>query len=110
MNAIDLMASLDCVPEEYIQEAFSWQKAQHHRRPPLLLVAAIAALAAILAGCTVAYLLNLKDLQVGTYRYTHSRYVDTDGNQVAETEVVRDWLSLQGIVGTPQLSGRPGMA
>lgn len=100
MNAVDLLSALDCVPEEYLREASAWEKREKHH-PPLLLVAAIAAMVAMLAGCAAAYLIRLGDLKIGTVRYIHSRYIDTDGIQVPETEATRDLLSLQGLAGSP---------
>ena len=51
--------------------------------------------------CTVTYTLRLMDMKAGEYTFTVPKHLDKNGNQVHETEVTKDVLSLQGYTGTP---------
>lgn len=66
---------------------------------PVVIVAMIA-LMVLLMGCAWA-VLNLDDLIIGQYS-TQRTYTDEEsGEMIAEPEIVRDVISLQGIAGTP---------
>lgn len=78
------------------------------RRPFLL--AALIALLLMLVGCGIAYVLNLQNLKIGEQTIPQIQY-DDSGNQVGETEVKLDVLSMQGIKGTPNyLAGQEWLA
>ena len=78
------------------------------RRPFLL--AALIALLLMLVGCGIAYVLNLQNLKIGEQTIPQVQY-DDSGNQVGETEVKLDVLSMQGIKGTPNyLAGQEWLA
>lgn len=65
------------------------------------LVAAVVALALLLAGCGIAYMLSLKQLELGTQTIPLSTDASQDGTAPTETEVQLTVFSLQGIEGTP---------
>lgn len=51
MNAIDILSALDSLPEEYILEASTQKAPERPHHPSLLLVAILAGIVAMLAGC-----------------------------------------------------------
>ncbi|MGN0593120.1 MAG: hypothetical protein ACI4JQ_07730, partial [Ruminococcus sp.] len=66
----------------------------------MLLAAAIIALTLLLMGCGIVYVLRLQNIKIGEQTVTQTQY-DDSGNQIGETEVELDVLSMQGIKGTP---------
>lgn len=104
MTGKDLFIALGDISHKYYDEAEygTISVAHEHkslRRP--LLIAAVIAMALLLVGCAAVYVLHLQDLKMGDYAYTQPRYIDAGGNKVPETEVVREVISLQGVVGSP---------
>ena len=65
------------------------------------LVAAVIALALLLAGCGIAYVLSLRQLELGTQTIPLPAETSQDGTAPTETEVQLAVFSLQGIEGTP---------
>ena len=110
MNGNNLLLGLSYIDRKFIEEsetdtvfekreAYAGRGKRTIRRP--LLIAAVIALILMLVGCAVVYVLHLRDLKIGEWTHTQSRYIDADGNKVYETEVVREVLSLQGVTGSP---------
>ena len=110
MKGKDIFLGLSYIDGKYVEEAefgaFTPEKGERAkprkpkrlRRP--LLIAAIVALTALLAGCAVAYVLHLQDLKLG------SREIQVDiwneEEQVSKTETVtQNVFSLTGITGSP---------
>ena len=65
------------------------------------LIAAVIALALLLAGCGIAYVLSLRQLELGTQTIPLPTDASQDGTAPTETEVQLTVFSLQGIEGTP---------
>lgn len=65
-----------------------------------VLIAAVITLTLLLAGCGIAYVLRLQNLKIGKQAIPQTQY-DDSGNQIGETEVELDVLSMQGIKGSP---------
>ena len=65
------------------------------------LVAAVVALALLLAGCGIAYVLSLRQLELGTQTIPLPTDASQDGTAPTETEMQLTVFSLQGIEGTP---------
>lgn len=110
MNGRELLTGLGYINVRYFEEAETAVLApktpgryesggrKNHRRP--LLVAAMIGLMLLLVGCAVAYALNVKNLHMG--QVTRKQYVFDENRQpVAQTEVVLDVISAQGIMGSP---------
>jgi len=97
MSAMELLEVLGGVREDYVVQAArlrEGRQAGKARRLPVrrvVLVAAVLALAALLVGCTVVYLLRLKDLKMG----------ETVREDAMGTTEVYQMLSMQGVAGTP---------
>ena len=65
-----------------------------------VLIAAVITLTLLLAGCGIAYVLRLQNLKIGKQAISQTQ-CDDSGNQIGETEVELDVLSMQGIKGSP---------
>lgn len=65
------------------------------------LVAAVIALALLLAGCGIAYVLSLRQLELGTQTIPLPTDASQNGTAPTETEMQLTVFSLQGIEGTP---------
>lgn len=103
MKSMDLLDVIGSIRDNYILAGRS-QEATPKKAVPIrraLLIAAIVAMLLLLVGCAAVYVLGPRDLQIGEYVFTKPRYIDAEGNKVNETEVTRDVISLQGIVGSP---------
>lgn len=103
MKSMDLLEVIGSIRDNYIWEGHR-QEATPKKAVPIrraFLIAAIVAMLLLLVGCAVVYVLGLRELQLGEYVFTKPRYIDAAGNKVGETEVTRDVISLQGIVGSP---------
>lgn len=66
-----------------------------------LLVAIVCLLALLLAGCGIAYMLSLRQLELGTQTIPLPTDASQDGTAPTETETRLTVFSLQGIEGTP---------
>lgn len=97
MKAMDLLIALNGVKDAYIVGAEDFrqgkQKVQAKRVPlkKAWLIAAVIALMLLLVGCTVAYVLSLKDMAFGEEM---QEYYDGSSQK-------RTLLSLMGVEGTP---------
>lgn len=110
MNGKDIFLGLRYVDEDIIEEAeygtFSSQedasvqeKKRHSIRRPLL-IAAVIALAAVLVGCAVVYVLRMQDVKIGEATATRD-YRLVDGTYVEDPhEVSENILSLAGLKGS----------
>ena len=74
------------------------ERTMRKRVKPLIIVAVIVAMV-MLMGCAVI-VMNLQDLVIGE-RTSRGEILDSEGNVVVETEVVRNVISLQGIKESP---------
>ena len=92
MNAMDLLETIGGIRDAYIVAAHSARKQRRMPRKRMLLIAAIIAVALLLVGCTVLYVLRLQDLKVRTITIQDWRY-DADGTPYCETEETRSLLS-----------------
>ena len=101
MNPMDIMTGLNGVRDCFIIEAEEFRQGKRKvRRLPkrrLWLIAAVVALALLLVGCAVVYVLRLQDLKVGEYRYTAPTVYDEKGEAVpVPTHPLQTILSAQG--------------
>lgn len=102
MNGRDLLIGLGDISPKFYEEA---EKAavpsDRHRTPRRpLLVAALIAMALLLVGCSVAYVLRLQDMSIGKETYTQT--FDDEGKYLEEpVEKKRDILTLFGHSGDP---------
>ena len=95
MNPMDIMKGLNGIKDSFIMDAQDFRqgkrKVRHIPRKKLWLIAAIIALALLLVGCTVVYVLRLQDMAFGQ-----------DTQEVLGSGVQdRTMLSLRGVKGTP---------
>ena len=95
MNPMDIMKGLNGIKDSFVMDAQDFRqgkrKVRHIPHKKLWLIAAIIALALLLVGCTVVYVLRLQDLAFGQ-----------DTQEVLGSGVQdRTLLSLQGVKGTP---------
>ena len=78
MNAMDLLETIGGIRDAYVVAAHSARKQRRMPRKRMLLIAAIIAVALLLAGCTVLYVLRLQNLRVRTITIQDWQY-DADG-------------------------------
>ena len=95
MNPMDIMKGLNGIKDGFVMDAQDFRqgkrKVRHIPHKKLWLIAAIIALALLLVGCTVVYVLRLQDMAFGQ-----------DTQEVLGSGVQdRTLLSLQGVKGTP---------
>lgn len=105
MTSFQLLKGLTGIDSEFLvrveQRTDKQKEMKSHmgiHRPFLL--AALIALLLMLVGCGIVYVLHLQDLKIGEQTVPQTQY-DDSGNQIGETEVHLDVLSIQGIKGTP---------
>ena len=103
MNGKDIFLGMRYIDEDLIEEAefgtFPVKKVRSFRRP--LLIAAVMALALLLVGCAVAYVLNLQGLILGDQQREYDSFSD-DGLEYLGTETVTEQvLTLAGLQGSP---------
>ncbi|MDD6967170.1 MAG: hypothetical protein PUK18_06700 [Firmicutes bacterium] len=105
MTSIQLLKGFTGIDSEFLvrveQRTDKQKEMKSHRgihRPFLL--AALIALLLMLVGCGIVYVLHLQDLKIGEQTVPQTQY-DDSSNQIGETEVHLDVLSIQGIKGTP---------
>lgn len=95
MKAMDLLTALGSVKDTYIIGAEDFRqgkhKVKHLSTRKVWFIAAVIALALLLVGCTVAYVLSLRDMAFG--KEVQEYYDGSSQN--------RTLLSLQGVEGTP---------
>ena len=101
MNSMDIMTGLNGVRDSFIVETEAFRQGKRKARGlpkrKLWLIAAVVALALLLVGCAVVYVLRLRDLKVGEYRYTALTVYDENGEAVpVPTHPLQTVLSTQG--------------
>lgn len=104
MNGKDLMEGIGFVNGKYIEEAETMAfpgtgKIRHFSGRRLVQIGMAAALALMLVGCAVAYVLSIKDMKVGDEEVTmpvYNEYLEFQGNETIPLQV----LSLSGIKGS----------
>ena len=121
MNGKDIFLGLQFVGDDLVEEAevfhFSARAKKHaaaHEKKRgafeektyaksrrTLLVAIVCLLALLLAGCGIAYMLSLRQLELGTQTVPLPTDASQDGTAPTETEMQLTVFSLQGIEGTP---------
>ncbi len=121
MNGKDIFLGLQFVRDDLVEEAevfhFSAQAknyaASHEKKRGAfeekayaksrrtLLVAIVCLLALLLAGCGIAYMLSLRQLELGTQTIPLPTDASQDGTAPTETEMQLTVFSLQGIEGAP---------
>nr|MBQ8244145.1 hypothetical protein [Oscillospiraceae bacterium] len=101
MNGNDIFKGLQYIDTDLIQEAEfgSFPRMRTLRRP--LQIAAVIALALLLVGCAVVYVLNMQGLLLG-HRQTEYDSFSADGLEYLGKETVTEQvLTLAGLQGTP---------
>ena len=103
MNGKDIFLGLRYVDEDLIEEAefgtFPVRKAISFRRA--LLVAVAAALALLLVGCAVVYVLNMQGLILGQRRQEYDAFSDDGLEYLGKETVTEQVLTLAGLQGSP---------
>lgn len=100
MNAFDLLDAIGVARDDYIAAAVQTREL-HPRRISshrVLAVVLAAAMALLLVGCTVAYVLSLKELKIA--EEPGIRHVDEAGEWAAPTEVTEAVISVRGYPGS----------
>ena len=103
MNGRDLLLAMDYVDEAYVAQIApdGKRRIQKVSARKAVLIAAAAALALLLVGCAVVYVLNMQNLKLGVQEETKPVY-GADGQSVVGYETVnQNILSLNGLKGTP---------
>lgn len=103
MNSNDLLDIVGEAEETHVLDAVktrTWVQPEKKRLSlnRVVLIAAVIALALLLVGCTVAYILSLQDLKIAEDNIV-SNY-DNNGKSAAPTVVTMDVISLQGYAGS----------
>lgn len=75
------------------------ERMMRKKMKPMVIVAIIVAMV-MLMGCAVV-VMRLQDLKIGEYSTKVGDILDSEGNVVKETHVVKDVISLQGIKDSP---------
>ncbi len=121
MNGKDIFLGLQFVGDDLVEEAevfhFSararsnalahekkrgaFEEKTYAKSRRTLLVAIICLLALLLAGCGIAYMLSLRQLELGTQTVPLPTDASQDGTAPTETEMQLTVFSLQGMEGTP---------
>ena len=103
MNGKDIFLGLRYVDEDLIEEAefgtFPARKTISFRRA--LLVAVAAALALLLVGCAVVYVLNLQGLILGQRQQEYDAFSDDGLEYLGKETVTEQVLTLAGLQGSP---------
>ena len=108
MTNLELFIALGGISAENLSGAEELQ-----RKPPVhtgkknpmrraVLIAAAVALALLLVGCAVVYVLHLQDMKIGEEVITQEAWIGPSGEYVPSTEWVNTQLSLQGYNGSPE--------
>lgn len=97
-----LLALFNGVDDRFVMEAIS---SREPARPAIgknrvILIAAAIALAALLVGCGIVYVLNMQNLKLGNQQITQERW-DSENTEMVEETVNQQVLTLSGIKGTP---------
>lgn len=105
MTALELLEAIGQAQDAYIQEALAPREsaapAPRLRLKRALLIAAVIAMALLLVGCAVVYVLNLQDMKIAEHTYSQTAYTTPDGETVPATEWTEMVFSLQGYNNSP---------
>ena len=106
MNSNDLLDIIGDARDSHVLDAVKTRNGAHPEKKQLsikrvVLIAAVVALALLLAGCGIAYVLSLRQLELGTQTIPLPTDASQDGTAPTETEMQLTVFSLQGIEGTP---------
>ena len=86
MNAMDLMTGLNNVRDKFVVSAGEFRQGQREVRAlpkrKLWLIAAVIALALLLVGCAVVYVLRMQNLKVGEYSFYIPTEYDENGEAI----------------------------
>ena len=86
MNAMDLMTGLNNVRDKFIVSAGEFRQGQREVRAlpkrKLWLIAAVIALALLLVGCAVVYVLRMQSLKVGEFSFYIPTEYDENGEAI----------------------------
>lgn len=104
MNAYDILDMIGDAKGEYIwdaQQVRTGEISTRIRKLPakrMWLIAAVIALALLLVGCTIVYVLRMQNLHVGEYSIYVPEVYDEEGNVIpVETRQPTQLLSIQGV-------------
>lgn len=100
MNGKDLLAGLNYIDRQYIEEAERADlrpKVRTWKRP--MLIAALIAVMLMLVGCGVVYVMKMQDLKVDDTTETRA-YFDQESRLYEFTEVPNEVLTLNGFRGS----------
>ena len=111
MNGKDIFLGLKYIGADLVEEAEygsfpstaeknTEAKTRRTLRRPLLIAAAIA-MALLLVGCAVVYVLNMENLKLGQVRQTYDVFDEDTLEYVGEETVTQNVLTLGGLKGTP---------
>ena len=86
MNAMDLMTGLNNVRDKFVVSAGEFRQGQREVRDlpkrKLWLIAAVIALALLLVGCAVVYVLRMQSLKVGEFSFYIPTEYDENGEAI----------------------------
>lgn len=86
MNAMDLMTGLNNVRDKFVVSAGEFRQGQREVRAlpkrKLWLIAAVIALALLLVGCAVVYVLRMQSLKVGEFSFYIPTEYDENGEAI----------------------------
>lgn len=106
MKAMDLLTALGSVKDVYVIGAEDFRqgkhKVKHISTRKMWLIAAVIAMALLLVGCTVVYVLSLQDMKVDEEIVSQEEWYGPAGEYAPATEWVSSILSLQGFNGAPE--------
>lgn len=102
MNAFDLLESIGNARDVYIAAAM--EEVPRKRRISgrrLVMVALAAALALLMVGCAVAYVLSLQELKIGENTVTEPEHYGPNWEVIEAKEKTYEVLSVQGFADSP---------
>ncbi len=103
MNRDDVLDLFDGIRSKYIVEAIESRKAvpvKKFRTKKVFLIAAAVAMAALLVGCGIVYVLKMQDLKLDEDMVDRDWYSQEQHTVITET-VPRQVLTLSGLKGSP---------
>lgn len=104
MNSNDLLDVIGDARDVHVLDAVKTRNGTRPEKKRLsikraVLIAAVIALALLLVGCTVAYVLSLQKLKIA--EEPGVRNFNVEGTWVSPTEVTQDIISIRGYPGSP---------
>ena len=103
MNSNDLLDIIGDARDSHVLDAVKTRNGAHPEKKQLsikrvVLIAAVVALALLLVGCTVAYVLSMQKLKIA--EEPGVRNFNVEGTWVSPTEVTQDIISIRGYPGS----------